>query len=603
MRFTNSGKLAKGPGPVKSQVGRWFGAPLLFAKGKPIFAVQMKFARLIILVSVLASGGTCRVLGQDDPAREYFSAYQEFQRAERLEREGRNDDAIAKFRFVATQLSQIKSQSPDWQPMVIDFRLSKTKEAIVRLEGSLESPTLGPPPDLPMVDGPEDILPPLQTARREGGAAPPTISISPGQQENSGMFRAAPPEPPVASSTAPVPGDETVRLREQLRAEQERAAQFERSLQQGEAELSAASMELEKTKVLVVDLTTKLRQIEESDGASADVAALGKEEVGKLTAVAKELEAAVAAANLEKEELNGRLAESAKQLEELGARAEAAEARSKELETERGALTASRDQAVKAAEEAKAETQALTIRVTELEEERTQLVAARDEAQKEAAEAKTALEKSADLIAANRELELKLTEAATQMDGMASDAKEKEQVIAGLQSSLESVRAELTEAQNKLRDDRQRFDQLQLVNDQLLKEYDEVTGALAAVKLGDLTAAEAKLIQQENEVLRGIIMRQIKEQARREQAFRLAQEEMDRLEIKSDTLSDKIIQLAKPTLELSEDEREMLKFPVVTVLDASGDTIKAQVELLKPKVDDIAATSVEDAAANPPQEE
>ena len=260
-------------------------------------------------------------MGQDDPAREYFSAYQEFQRAERLEREGRNDDAIAKFRFVATQLSQIKSQSPDWQPMVIDFRLSKTKEAIVRLEGSLESPTLGPPPDLPMVDGPEDILPPLQTARREGGAAPPTISISPGQQENSGMFRAAPPEPPVASSTAPGPSDETVRLREQLRAEQGRTAQFERSLQQGEAELSAASMELEKTKVLVVDLTTRLRQIEESDGASADLSASGKAEIDKLTAAAQELEAAVAAANLEKEELSGRLAESAKQLEELGMRA------------------------------------------------------------------------------------------------------------------------------------------------------------------------------------------------------------------------------------------------------------------------------------------
>ena len=603
MRFTNSIKLAKGPGPVKSQVGGWCGAPLLFAAGKPIFATLMNFARLILFVSLLAGGGTCRVLGQDDPAREYFSAYQEFQRAERLEREGRNDDAIAKFRFVATQLSQIKSQSPDWQPMVIDFRLSKTKEAIVRLEGSLESPTLGPPPDLPMVDGPEDILPPLQSPRREGGAAPPTISISPGQQENSAMFRAAPPEPPVASSTAPAPREEAVRLREQLRAEQGRTAQFERSLQQGEAELSAASMELEKTKVLVVDLTTKLRQIEESEGASADVSASGKEEIDKLTAAAQELEAAVAAANLEKEALSGRLAESAKQLEELGVRAEAAEARSKELEAERGALTASRDQAVKEAEEAKAETQALTIRVTELEAERTQLVAARDEAQKEAAEAKTALEKSADLIDANRELELKLTEAATQMDGMASDAKEKEQVIAGLQSSLDSVRAELTEAQNKLRDDRQRFDQLQLVNDQLLKEYDEVTGALAAVKLGDFTAAEAKLIQQENEVLRGIIMRQIKEQARREQAFRLAQEEMDRLEIKSDTLSDKIIQLAKPTLELSEDEREMLKVPVVTVLDASGDTIKAQVELLKPKVDDIAATSVEDSAANPPQEE
>jgi Tfp pilus assembly protein PilF len=561
-----------------------------------MFRGSMSFARLIILLVVVAAGGTSRTSAQDDPAREYFSAYQEFQRAERLEREGRTDDAIAKFRFVATQLSQLKSQSPDWQPMVIDFRLGKTKEAIVRLEGSLESPTLGPPPDLPMVDGSEDILPPLQSPRREGGGAPPTISISPGQEEDFATDPAVPSEPAAVSGS----GDESARLREQLRAEQSRAEELERNLQQGEADLSAASMELEKTKVLVVDLTTKMRQIEESGVASADVSASAKEEIDKLTAAARELESAVAAANLEKEELSGRIAESAKQVEELGARAEAAEARTKELEGEREALTASRDQAVKEAEEAKAEAQTLTVRVTELEEERTQLVAARDEAQQEAAEAKTALEKSADLIESNRDLEAKLAEAATQMDGMATDAKEKEQVIAGLQSSLDTVRAELVEAQNKLRDDRQRFDQLQLVNDQLLKEYDEVTGALAAVQLGDVTAAEAKLIQQENEVLRGIIMRQIKEQARREQAYRLAQEEMDRLEIKSDTLSDKIIQLAKPTLDLTPAEQEMLKRPVVTVLAASADTLTAQVELLKPKVDDVAATTGEAAFANPP---
>lgn len=133
----------------------------------------MNLVRLFLFCAVFAAGTTSLAVAQDDPAREYFSAYQEFQRAERLEREGRNDDAIAKFRFVATQLSQIKSQSPDWQPIVIDFRLGKTKEAIVRLEGSLESPTLGPPPDLPMLDGPEDILPPLESPRRPGGAAPP----------------------------------------------------------------------------------------------------------------------------------------------------------------------------------------------------------------------------------------------------------------------------------------------------------------------------------------------------------------------------------------------------------------------------------------------
>ena len=547
-------------------------------------AAPMNLVQLFLFCAVFAVGSTGLAVAQDDPAREYFSAYQEFQRAERLEREGRNDDAIAKFRFVATQLSQIKSQSPDWQPIVIDFRLGKTKEAIVRLEGSLESPTLGPPPDLPMLDGPEDILPPLESPRRPGGAAPPTISISPGDESSTGSS-ASPPS--VAAVSAE--GDDVVRLREQLRIERGRTADLEKSLQQGEADLSAAGMELEKTKVLVVDLTTKLRQVEESGAASAEISASAKEEIDKLSAAVRDLEAAVTAANSEKDELSGRIAESAKQVEELAARAGQAEARSKELEAERDTLAASRDQAVKDAEAAKAETQTLTVRVTELEEERMQLVAARDEARKEAAEAKTALEKSADLIEANRQLEGKLAEAAMQVEGMASDAKEKEEVIAGLQSSLDSVRAELADAQSKLRDDRERFDKLQMVNDQLLKEYDEVTGALAAVQLGDVTAVEAKLIQQENEVLRGIIMRQIKEQARREQAYRLAQEEMDRLEIKSDTLNDKIIQLAKPTLELSKAEQEMLKSPVVTVLHASNDTVTAQVEIFKPKVEDLAA--------------
>jgi tetratricopeptide (TPR) repeat protein len=47
-------------------------------------------------------------------------------------------------------------------------------------------------------------------------------------------------------------------------------------------------------------------------------------------------------------------------------------------------------------------------------------------------------------------------------------------------------------------------------------------------------------------------------------------------------LNDKINQLAKPTLELSEAEEEMLKRPVVTVLDASSDRFSAQIELLKP---------------------
>jgi tetratricopeptide (TPR) repeat protein len=570
---------------------------LLFQKSPGKLPSSMKIARAIAFGALLAASGTFRAAAQDDPAREYFSAYQEFQRAERLEREGRNGDAISKFRYVATQLEQIKAQAPDWQPLVIDFRLAKTKEAIVRLEGSLDNPTLGPPPDLAMSGESEEVLPPVRPAGRDGLTAP-SISISPVQDD--APVDVPPPADAEPAATPSDSGGESQNLREQLRAEQSRNSELQSKMQQGEADLSAASMELEKTKVLVVDLTTKLRQLEESGGVSNDTSAAAKEELEKLTAASKELEDALAAANAEKEELSGKIAENAKQVEELTARTEKAEARAAELETERGTLAAERDTAVKEAESAKAEVQTLTTRVTELEEERTQLIAARDTAQQEAAEAKSALEKSADLIEANKQLEEKLAAAAKQIEGMESDAAAKGEVISGLNADLDKVRAELAAAQTKLKDDRERFDQLQLANDQLLKEYDEVTGALAAVKLGDVTAAEAKLIQQENEVLRGIIMRQIKEQARREQAYRLAQEEMERLEIRSDTLNDKINQLAKPTLELSAAEQEMLKRPVVTVLHESTDKISAQIEMLKPSGDE--ATAAADGSVAAPEQ-
>ena len=603
---------------------------------------------------------------QGDASEAFFAAYQEYQRAERLEREGRNEDAVAKFRYVAAQLGQLKAQNPDWQPLVVDFRMRKTQEAIVRLEGSLASPTLGPPPDLATaaVDDANDVLPPVQPApRRETGKAAPTISISPGAESGPAPVPRAEGKPARKAETA---GAEAEKLRQQLELEKQHAAELQDQLRRSDAELTSANMELEKTKVVVVDLTTQLRQMKEpaAPPQPPSAPAVSREELDRLTGVAKELEDTVAAAGAEKEQLAARMQESERQVADLSAQLAAAQAeaataksdadaaktelesakagvaaaqseaetakaeleaaksgltaaqaeaetakseaaaaktelesaksRAGELEAERGRLSAERDGAVKDAETARGEVQVLTARVTELEAERAQLVAARDAARQEAAEAKTALEKNAELIEANRRLEDKLAAAATQIAGMESDAASKTKVIEGLQADLDKVRTELAGTQSKLKEDRERFDKLQAVNDQLLKEYDDVTGALAAVKLGDVTAAEAKLLQQENEVLRGIIMRQIKEQARREQAYRLAQEEVERLEIRSDTLNDKINELAKPTLELSDAEQEMLRRPVVTLLDGDAARMSAQVEMLKPK---------EEAVELPPAEQ
>jgi len=563
---------------------------------------SMNFVRLLLLPVLAIFLCTGQSHAQEDSSSEFFSAYQEFQRAEKLEREGRTNDAVAKFRYVASQLGQLKSRHPDWQPLVVDFRLKKTQEAILRLEGALgsstlSSSTLGPPPDLAEAS-PEETLPPVHPVRAPAPPGP-TISISAEGEPSSPPFSKQPAGP--APDAA-----ELENLRAQLASEKSRSVELDEQIKRGESEVSGIRVELENTKAALDELNRKLEESKNKPDSAPSSEAASGEEAKRLAAAAKELEQSLAAATTEKDELTAQLttakaeADAAKsELETAKTEAQTAKTRATELETEKESLATERDTARKETEAIRGEMQSLSARVTELEDEKRQLITARDTAQKEAAEAKTALEKNAELIESNRQLEEKLAEAAKQIAGMETDVAAKAEVITGLQKDLDNVRNELAGAQSKLKDDRERFDKLQAVNDQLLKEYDEVTGTLAAIKLGDVTATEAKLLQQENEVLRGIIMRQIKEQARREQAYRLAQEEVQRLEIRSDTLNDQINELAKPTLELTEAEQEMLKRPVVTLLAADSSKMSAQVEAIKPPE---AGASPAPEAGQPPAE-
>ena len=64
----------------------------------------------------------------EDGAAKFFSAYKDFQKAEALMREGRKKEAKTAFVNVLEQLEQIKAQAPEWQPMVVDFRLERTRK-------------------------------------------------------------------------------------------------------------------------------------------------------------------------------------------------------------------------------------------------------------------------------------------------------------------------------------------------------------------------------------------------------------------------------------------------------------------------------------------
>jgi hypothetical protein len=61
-------------------------------------------------------------------ASAFFAAYKNYQNAERMLREGQKEEAKTMLSNVLQELDQIKAQDPDWQPLVIDFRLKKTRQ-------------------------------------------------------------------------------------------------------------------------------------------------------------------------------------------------------------------------------------------------------------------------------------------------------------------------------------------------------------------------------------------------------------------------------------------------------------------------------------------
>ena len=169
--------------------------------------------------------------------------------------------------------------------------------------------------------------------------------------------------------------------------------------------------------------------------------------------------------------------------------------------------------------------------------------------------------------------------------------KEKETALAAAKSEAEKLRAELEASNQKIsslnKQSSQQEDHLKELQDQLaelskkpagkendaalateearqsaedlrvsLKDKDQELARLR--KLRGKTAAGEKILE-ENSVLRGIVMRQVREEARKAQARRLMEEEMKRLNVQSESLSENMALLAAPGSSLTSKERALFK--------------------------------------------
>ena len=203
-----------------------------------------------------------------------------------------------------------------------------------------------------------------------------------------------------------------------------------------------------------------------------------------------------------------------------------------------------------------------------------------DAAERELATAKSSNleERVASIMDENNSLKAQLADAQTKIkalqDGSATDTSPLKQQLQDVQQQLATLESE-----------NQTF---KATNNDLKQQLEEEKAKLADSDKQVAQQPNADSVHRENDVLRGILTRQLQEQARRDAAKRLAAEEIGNLHIESKVLEQQIDILSSPIITLSPDERSLLRLDAAAVVPAST-TLEAHLDTPPPGDSSMAA--------------
>src|SRR5438874_3550718 len=201
-----------------------------------------------------------------------------------------------------------------------------------------------------------------------------------------------------------------------------------------------------------------------------------------------------------------------------------------------------------------------------------------DNAQGDLEKAKTAEKQVRDQLT-QAQTSLKKTAAAGSNDSKAQEALKSE--IVQLKKALADVKKQIGDLQAQLAASQKQNQTYETTVAQLRSQLDEASKQLEQVKLVGATPEETAKLTKENEMLRNIIVRERQEEARRDQAKKLMLAEFEKLQIKSETLTQQIQLLAQPVTRLTTDELSLLRQPVVSMSDDNGRAVKASFTFAK----------------------
>ncbi len=514
------------------------------------------------------TGRPVAALGPDaaaavDPSELFLRAFTSVQQAETAERDGKLKLAMSKYRFAATLLDQINQNHPNWQPLIVGYRSRKTSEAITKLQTKIDvqAPASAPvaPADLPPA-------PPPPAGPGAGGsnsansansgdyfALPEPDRAGGGGNATAGGRRAA----DAASNNAPAAPDARASARAEAavnKAAQEARAKIDRlqdELKNTRKQLDAAQRERESAQKERETARKEQRRLKDQlEEAQDDL----KTAVKKVEQTKTDRDSLAA----DREKLQARL-------KEAGVKnAEAAAATRKELRQEIEKLSDRLTKADEVAKDASRERDALAAKYAAATKKNA--AGTRGELPKEVND------RLETLAAENTTLTQKLATAERTIADLNVEAAKRK-------GEAEAVQGELTKLRQQLAESRDKNDQADTQLVALRKQLDE--GA-ERMKEG-LPKEEANKLAKENELLRNISLRLLKQQNVRAQASKLLGEELVRLEVQSKNVTDQLAVLGQPSVQLTDEERTLFKDPLVAISDnADPSTLAASIVAVSP---------------------
>jgi Flp pilus assembly protein TadD/predicted nucleic acid-binding Zn-ribbon protein len=519
-----------------------------------------------------------------DPGDLFVSAYMAVQAGEKAEQAGNVKDATSKLRYAAQVLEQISERYPSWQPSIIDYRKKRTAEALARIQEKIAhtggakaepSMTVAPPAAQAPAASSKSILPGLPDDILPNTPAPPPAR-EPATTKRTPERRAVEPDLPASTPAKEIEQrlEKMQKELEKVRAEAQRAEKEKADLAEQLRQATAAREAADK----------KQSALSQRSAATEAALAKAKEEGQSDTAQSKQLVSELASVRKQLRDLKFEADAEAEYRQQLSDRVRATQNKISRLSAEKAAAEqASSDMPGKVAgyekqlEDSRKEKNDLVIKLSRTETDLKTAMSARDEALSQVARMKEAQKQVDKLLADNATLMAKLSEAEKNISEFKADGVKKDQEIASLRKEATSLKDQLAKAQQESVDYQKQMADLQT-------RLAQANTQIADMKTeGAKAVAERGRLLEENQVLRGIVLRGQKEEARRAQTKKLVLAELAKLENKSKVLMDQIDYLSGPVVNLSPKERDLFKKPELQISDS-------EISLAVPRPENAAAT-------------